>query len=197
MKSCSEKFSPEFIRMLVRYDPETGKLYWKERDDRKPWVNARWNRQNAGKEAFATLHGTGYLVGHINRTHTLRTHRVAWVCHYGEWPDGLIDHINHDKTDNRLCNLRVVGHLENCRNKSLCRTNTSGVNGVTWHKGRWAAVITVDGQKINLGRFHSIEEASHARKVADRRHGFSPTHGEPLTSERIRRQERQAHEEAA
>ena len=83
-----------------------------------------------------------------------------------------VDHINRDKLDNRWSNLRPVSHTLNQRNHGGHQTNTSGVNGVCWHKHRnkWQAHIWVDGKNKHLGYFDCIEEAAAARKQAEIRH---------------------------
>lgn len=98
--------TPFELRQLVEYDPETGSLIWKQRDG-----NARLNSKLAGKPAFAQL-SDGYLTGRI-KGKNYKAHRIAWAVAYGEWPQGQIDHINGDRSDNRLPNLRVVSNSEN------------------------------------------------------------------------------------
>ena len=71
----------------------------------------------------------------------LMAHRVAWAIYYGVWPTGMIDHINGDGLDNRICNLRDVTHKENARNSRRKATNKSGCSGVMRdkHKKKWVA----------------------------------------------------------
>lgn len=92
-------------------------------------------------------------------------HRLIWAIHYGSWPDGNIDHINGDKQDNRITNLRIASKSENALNVTKPRsTNTSGFLGI-WKSGsRWAASICVGGKKTTLGRFPTPSEA-HAAYV--------------------------------
>ena len=105
-------------------------------------------------------------------------HRLAWLYAYGEMPE-QIDHINHITGDNRLSNLRVVSPLENSRNISLYKCNTSGVHGVTFLKKqkKWRARIIIKGKEINLGRFLLLEDAIKAKHHAERIYGFHPNHG--------------------
>lgn len=107
-------------------------------------------------------------------------HRVIWWMHYGDIPSGMqVDHINQDRTDNRIENLRLVTHQENNRNKGLNKNSTSGYLGVSWSKAysRWVAHITVDRKSIFLGYFHDIDKAVLARKAADIEYGFTELHG--------------------
>lgn len=167
------------LRQLLRYEPDTGKLFWRERD--RSWFNSdrvhsAWNAKLAGKEAMTGLDNYGYPRGRIGGQ-TIRAHLVIWKMVHGTAPKGVIDHINHDKTDNRLVNLREITKRENHLNSGLCKRNTSGVTGVCRVKGRWQAMITVNYESIYLGRFDSIEDAAKARKAAERKYGFHANHG--------------------
>lgn len=108
-----------------------------------------------------------------------KAHRIAWAIHYGEWPDGQIDHINGDKSDNRIVNLRDVTPRQNSRNSKLQKNSSSGVNGVRFDKksGKWKAHIRVDEGTKHLGYFVRFEDAVAARKEADAIYGFHPNHG--------------------
>ena len=95
-------------------------------------------------------------------------HRVAWYLHYGEWPTQQIDHINGVRSDNRIANLRLSTNSENMYNRKKPANNTSGHKGVSWHSGyqRWQAAIAVNGNKMNLGRFATREDAAAAYQRA-------------------------------
>lgn len=101
-------------------------------------------------------------------------HRLAWFLHYGEWPTCQVDHINGDRHDNRISNLRLASSSENQRNRKRPKNNTSGYKGVSWieHYQMWQATIKFDGKNKYLGRFDTPEEASDAyNKAALRHHG--------------------------
>lgn len=102
--------------------------------------------------------------------------RLIWVWLYGEWPDE-IDHINHDKADNRRSNIRNVNRLENCRNLPLSKNNTSGVVGVGFFYGAYRATIKVKGKTIYLGFFKDKSTAIKIRRKAEIEYGFHPNHG--------------------
>lgn len=163
----------DYLRKRLRYDPETGKLFWLDCDD----MSNNWRLRFAGKEAFTCVCG-GYQTGSIKYS-GFRAHRVAWAIHYGEWPSNQIDHINGVRIDNRIENLRTVTSQENMRNIKMFSTNTSGVTGVSWVKarGKWMAMISVEGRNKNLGYFQSIDDAKAARAAAASRYGFSDRHG--------------------
>lgn len=164
--------SPSELRRLVKYDPETGALTWIERDG-----NARFNSKLAGRPAFAQMSG-GYLTGRINGKN-YKAHRIAWAVAYGEWPKGQIDHINGDRSDNCLVNLRSVSNSENGKNQKARSTNRSGEPCVNWfaRDQKWWVKITVDGHQKHIGYFNTIEEAVAARNSAWKEHGFHENHG--------------------
>ena len=120
----------------------------------------------------------------------LRLHRVAWAMHYGQWPEGEIDHVNGVQTDNRIANLRASSRAENQHNMGLRATNTSGYRGVVWHPQteKWRTRITVHGIVRHIGLFYSAEEASAAYEAAAKRlHGEfyrAPDHPAPWTNMR-------------
>lgn len=94
-------------------------------------------------------------------------HRIVWLIHYGVWPRGDVDHINNNKTDNRVCNLRIADRNTNMQNRVLAQANCkSGARGVTYRPERaprpWVASISISGRKINLGQFESKENAAAA-----------------------------------
>ena len=178
--------TPKEIRKLLRYEPDTGKLYWLERtpdlfEDGKQSAETacrRWNTRYASKEALATLHGGGYRQGSIFGKAYL-AHRVVWVMVHNEWPADQIDHINGVKNDNRIENLRVVTNGENSRNLPKRADNTSGHMGVRWHKKalKWTAQITVNSQQVHLGVFTKKDDAIAARKAAEANYGYHENHG--------------------
>ena len=169
----------EVLRQLFGYDPGSGKLTWKLRA--REWfpsdrIHKSWNGRHAGKEAFTNVDDYGYRRGRL-LGNTVRAHTVIWTLVHGEPPNGVIDHINHDRTDNRISNLRVVSKRENHLNSGMNRSNTSGVTGVVICKKRWQASITVNHETIYLGRFDRIEDAAAARLAAERKYGFHKNHG--------------------
>ena len=101
----------------------------------------------------------------VNGNTGLRLHR--FIMNAPE--DKVVDHINHNKLDNRKCNLRVCTQSQNTMNSSLRSDNTSGYTGVYWYKSRskWLVRITVNGKCINLGYYDDLEEAVKVRKEAE------------------------------
>jgi HNH endonuclease len=100
-----------------------------------------------------------------------KAHRVVWLMHHGEWPKQQLDHINGDKTDNRLENLRDVSCSVNAQNKrTVSIKNTSGLLGVSWMKAanKYRAQLQVSGKPLYLGLFESKEAAHDAYLKAKR-----------------------------
>lgn len=135
-----------------------------------------WNARYAGKECFRSCDHHGYLKGNIQTAGvnvTYRSHRIAWALYYGEWPANgmVIDHINRNRSDNRVINLRVVTLSDNLINSQARSDNQSGLRGVyrRRRKGRerWLAYIKRDGRRQHLGTFDTPEEAAVARKAAE------------------------------
>jgi len=113
-----------------------------------------------------------------------KLHRLIWIYHNGPIPEGMqIDHINHDRQDNRIENLRLVENSqENLRNMSMINSNSSGHMGVCYLNGytgrkSWHAYIYVNNKKIGLGKYITKEEAIKVRKEAEEKYGFHPNHG--------------------
>lgn len=174
--------SPEVLRQLLRYEPESGKLFYRFRS-RDLFPNDRfgqsayitWNRENADREITAR-HCSGYTKVVIYGV-ALMAHRVGWAMHFGWWPLS-IDHINGDRTDNRISNLREVTQAENNRNTCIKSNNKSGVTGVVLFRGKtWQAFINHDYKRIHLGSFRDFDAAVKARKDAEVRYGYHPNHG--------------------
>jgi hypothetical protein len=178
--------SPELLRKLLRYEPETGELYWRERTpDMFPRGKQTalhncsiWNGRFAHKPAFTSTTKWGYRQGSVFNK-KLTGHRVAWAIQHGAWPSHEIDHINGVRDDNRLANLRDVTSSENGRNSRKPAHNTSGSVGVSWceSRGKWVAYIRTNGKVVNLGRFSQKVDAIAMRRSAELEHGYHPNHG--------------------
>lgn len=138
------------IAKAMAYNPATGELIW-ARD-----VSAR---VRAGMAAGTVCKG-GYRVVGLNRRY-VKAHRLAFFIINGREPVGVIDHINGDKLDNRIENLRECSHSENGQNSRKQKNNSSGYAGVHWHKRRqlWVASIRHQRKGIHLGYFAEKEDA--------------------------------------
>ena len=185
MRPYDGRPSPSDLLELLSYDPDTGELHWKKRDEK--WFSdgrhsrshnaAAWNARYSGKRAFTSLNTGGYFQGELFHRATL-AHRVAWAIFYGEWPSDELDHINRDRRDNRVANLRLANRSINCRNQTLTPTET-GVVGVNKRRGRkrWHAHIGDGHQLKSLGYFDNLSDAIAARKAAETRLGYDEYRG--------------------
>lgn len=122
-----------------------------------------------------TLDSCGYVCRNKNGS-LQRLHNFVIETTYGEKiPKGMyVDHINRCKTDNRLCNLRIVDPKTNSKNLPLKSNNSTGVTGVAKGRGGngWRAYINVDKKRIELGTYKTIEEAARVRYAAEEKFGF-------------------------
>jgi hypothetical protein len=145
----------------VHYEPSTGIFTWA--------VSARGI--SAGKVAGSiSIHG--YRLIKLGRK-PFRAGRLAWFLTHGEWPSGEIDHINGNKLDDRIANLRVVDRAGNSQNKGGAQKNNKscGLLGVTWNKQhrRWQSKIMANGIRYHVGYFNDPHEASAAYMEAKSR----------------------------
>ena len=162
----------DLLNHLFEYDKETGNLIWKI----KP--SSRGHSVKAGDIA-GTLKSHGYLCVGINYN-SYRAHRLIFLMHKGYLPK-TIDHINGDKLDNRIENLRAATIGQNQHNRKTNANNTSGYKGVCWNKAqkKWTARITLERKNIHLGYFANVEEAAEVvRKAREELHGDFAHHGE-------------------
>lgn len=136
-------------RRLFDYDPETGIFR------RAVTVGYQARKGDVIKPTYRE-----YAFVKINQK-IHRVHRIIWFMTYEEVPT-CIDHINRDKGDNRLCNLRIATCSQNSANTNPRSNTTSRFKGVSWDKtnGKWFASITVNGRQKNLGRYDSEIDAA-------------------------------------
>ena len=163
------ELTQELVQTLFMYEPSTGNFY---------------HKINKGKAKAGALAGGKHKVSNviylrINGKKEL-AHRIAWLYHFGELPKEEIDHINHDRSDNRICNLRAVNHSTNMKNKSKYKNNKYGCTGVSVDKrsGRYRAYISEENKQEALGYYATYEEAVNARLTAlDAKEAFHDNHG--------------------
>lgn len=146
----------EYLRTRLSYDPETGELRWKQ---------LRYSSL-IGKSA-GWLMASGYQRIDL-KSRNFYVHRVAWALHYGVWPDGPIDHIDGNRSNNQIDNLRLVTPSQHSMNRSVQKNNKLGAKGVCFHKPtkKYTAQIHVNRTKKHLGLFNTIEEAKAAYDAA-------------------------------
>lgn len=150
--------SQERLRELFNYDPTTGSLV----------------RRSSRQGNLGCISDQGYLRVKIGRQ-VYSVHRVIWKIATGSEPPSMLDHIDGNRLNNRVSNLRAASHGDNQQNSGRQRNNTSGHKGVSWsrtHKS-WQASIMGDGKSVWLGRYKNLEDA--VKVVADTRNRL---HGE-------------------
>lgn len=158
------------IRAQIAYDPSTGEFKW--------LVNKQGAAARIG--ASAGCRRDDNYVQLVIDGRRYFAHRLAWQLTHGDIPAGAeIDHIDHDPSNNRIENLRLVTTSGNRKNRSADSRNKSGVNGVYWatHANAWAAQIRSERRTRHLGYFKDLADAAAARKAAEQSMGFHPNHG--------------------
>ena len=148
------------VAQLLDYDPATGVMRWKTARGCRP----------AGAIAGTPLQNLYLQIKVLGKM--VLAHRLAWLLHYGKWPTNHIDHIDGNRQNNAIANLRDVSHAGNQHNRTKPqKNNLTGVLGVS-RSGRdrkFTARIGVDGKKVRLGRFETAEQAQAAYVQAKRR----------------------------
>jgi hypothetical protein len=168
-----DNLTAEQVRAVLNYDPLTGVFHWAVR---------RGQRMKAGDRAGAR-NNEGYVGIEID-CRSYKAHRLAWLVTHGEWPASEIDHINGDRGDNRIANLRAGTKAQNQQNRKLNSDNKSGFMGVYNFQGKWRASIGYRGKPRYLGTFATPEEAAEAYRMAKvELHKFNPVAREPARGE--------------
>lgn len=158
----------ERLKELFHFCPDTG-LFTR--------ITTTSNRSKAGSIA-GSKGVSGYL--QININHKIyKSHRLAWLYVYGVLPSLQIDHIDHDRANNIITNLRLVTHQENSKNQKIRSTNSSGFTGVFWYKrhNKWLASIKVNGKAKYLGLYKALSDAVLVRLDAEKEYGYHVNHG--------------------
>lgn len=157
------------LRELLDYDACTGEFTWRARSGFAP-KTVQWNKRFAGKPAGHTdLRGYRRLKI-LCQVHF--AHRAAWAYVFGAWPNTIVDHIDGNKSNNRIQNLRDAGKNVNAQNlRGARKDSSSGILGAHPRKGSspWASSIQVDGKMRHLGVFSTAEEAGAAYLAAKRK----------------------------
>lgn len=185
MNSEARLPSQEVLNSILRYDPETGLLFWRPRapehflDGKYSAARkaAAFNSMYAGKQAFTNIDSSGYRTSYLLGV-SAKAHRVIWKMVTGDEP-AEIDHHDHDRANNRWGNLREADRSANQKNTTLRRTNTSGCMGVQWcsQRRKWKAFIRSGGKRVYLGAFTDVDAAIAARRLAEKASGYSQNHG--------------------
>jgi hypothetical protein len=159
----------ERVQELFAYNPEDGILRTK---------TIRQGSNSYIGQPIGTLTNYGYLCVTID-TKRYQLHRVIWLYVYGYIPKEDLDHIDGNRTNNRLFNLREANRQDNLKNTAVHRDSSTSILGVNWdkRKSKWRATIYVNKKQEHLGYFKEIQEATLARQQANIRYGFHENHG--------------------
>ena len=158
----------EELKELLNYDQDTGIFTWK--------VSPA--RQVSSGDIAGTKRKDGYIQIKVDNELIL-SHRLAWIYMYGYLPK-YIDHINGQRDDNRITNIREVSNQQNSLNSKISKNNTSGIKGVYWDKSRnkWAVRLFVNGKCKFFKRFDDMDLAKLViEEVRNKYHGKYANHG--------------------
>ena len=141
----------EEARKALSYCPETG-IFKKFLKRKKEWRVVGYVNPTKG-QTNVCINGGKYLAN-----------RLAWLMHYGEWPEMDVGYIDGNKSNNSIANLKLNTKSETCQKRKLRTDNTSGYTGVMWNKATntWQAQIGVNNKNIVIGQFATAKQASMA-----------------------------------
>lgn len=151
------------FRTLFRYDYKTGGLI-RLSTGVPPYVKYKKDRYR--EYGYVKVDGKQYAV-----------HRVVWSVVYGKWPTTALDHIDRNKANNRIENLREVTIQKNQQNLTKYKNNSSGVTGVTLVSGKYKVRLGYKGQRLCLGTYMDIQEAEKVYQIVATALGFTDSHG--------------------
>jgi hypothetical protein len=145
---------------LFVYDPGSGLLFRKLSHGKPCEPRPMLTRDN-----------DGYIVVKADGR-SYKAHRVAWLLAKGAWPEKMLDHIDGNRGNNRMSNLREVTRSQNQYNRKVMGYALSGLKGASYNARdrKWQATIRIDGKSKNLGYFDTAEAAHLAYCEAASRH---------------------------
>ena len=151
-----DSLSLDRLRSVLTFEPNTGIFRWRIPISKKSnEIGAKAGCINANGYVFIRVGCRQYLA-----------HRLAWLYSHGEWPNAIVDHINGDRSDNRIDNLRLANKSLNGANAALSKRNRVGIKGVYQRNNRWAAQIRGNGRNLWLGTYDTPQAAQAAYLTA-------------------------------
>jgi hypothetical protein len=149
------------LKEVLQYDPETGAFFQRAVTSSRVRIGDRAGSDNGSGYRRISVDGRSYYA-----------HRLAWIYVFGHFPDGELDHKNHNRSSCRIADLREATPRQNKANSKARKHNRSGLKGVSKRYHRWRAAIRFNGKSVFLGSF-ATPEAAHAAYcyVAKRLHG--------------------------
>jgi hypothetical protein len=144
------------LMYLMHYDQDTG-VFTRLTSNRRDRIGVTPGARNTNGHVQIRVDGVLHMA-----------HRLAWLYVHGSFPQKQLDHINGDKTDNRISNLRHCSNKKNAENRKMSPRNTSGYRGVSFDKtrGKFKAYIGHEMRAIHIGLFAAVEDAAVAAKGA-------------------------------
>ena len=149
---------PSQKKLQELFDYRDGELYWKEKIH--PSIDLSKPAGYVEKSGYRGIRIEGKVY---------RAHRLVWKYHYGKDPKEFIDHIDGNRANNNMENLREATKQQNGFNRGPSKNNKLGIKGVSKHRNKYAATIFTNGKKKHLGLFFTIEEARLAREEAEKK----------------------------
>jgi hypothetical protein len=142
------------LKESLRYEPKTGVFYSLVSGKLSGYVDIQ-----------------GYVIIQINYN-KYKAHRLVFLWENGEFPPKMVDHIDGNRANNKLSNLRYCDNQQNQRNRKRSSDNTSGHKGVSWDnsKGRWRVTIRLDNSRKHLGYYKDLEQAAKVACKAQAKH---------------------------
>jgi len=158
--SPRKSLTQETLKTFLHYDPDTG-----------PFTRLLNSGTAKAGDLAGGLDAQGYVLIGVDGRQYL-ANRLAWLWVHGEWPENHTDHIDGDRANNRIRNLRKATSAQNVNNAAKRRRNTSGIKGVYWSsiRRKWVAQIGLNGSVKNLGGFANKDDAARAREAAEIEH---------------------------
>ena len=155
-----------YLLSILDYNADTGVFTWKVQ------------RRGARGRGDGTLAGGIHIASGYHRIRIdgalFLSHRLAWFYSFGEWPPVKADHKNLNRSDNRLCNIRVASNSQNQWNQGISTRNKSGHKNVAWYKAyeMWQVQVGFKNKTYNGGYFKVLEDAvAAAKELRERLHG--------------------------
>ncbi len=145
--------TPEYLKEILDYNPETGDFFWKKKINRRVVV---------GKKA-GSISGNRVVI--MINYKNYKAHIIAWAIYYNEWPDKEIDHKDTNSLNNKIENLRKATRSQNAANTNKSSI-ISGYKGVSKSRDKWLARIRINGKQTRLGLFDTPKEAAMAYDTA-------------------------------
>lgn len=157
----------EILIQDLRYDAETGLLFWTVPKKGRDLTKAAGSNDGQGYVQICSTDDTG-------KRWNFLAHIIAWRLYYGYWPAQQIDHCNRCRNDNRISNLRLVTHQENHMNQGVAKSNKLGYQNISMNRNSYLVQVMLHGKFITQKYFRSLHEAIAHRDAIRAEYNFPP-----------------------